>query len=45
MRSPARRFVTLDAPASSTLTRELLGWPPVQPALIADLDKGHYFGD
>ncbi len=36
-------FIGVDAPASSTLTRELLGWQPLQPALIEDLDKGHYF--
>jgi nucleoside-diphosphate-sugar epimerase len=36
-------FIGLDAPASSTLTRELLGWEPTQPGLIADLDAGHYF--
>ncbi|MFC9927812.1 SDR family oxidoreductase [Streptomyces sp. NPDC127190] len=36
-------FVGLDIQASSTLTRELLGWEPVQPGLFADLDKGHYF--
>ena len=30
-------------PASSTLTRELLGWQPTHPGLIADLDQGHYF--
>ena len=36
-------FLALDAPASSALTRELLGWHPVQPGLIDDLDKGHYF--
>jgi len=36
-------FLGLDAPASSTWTRELLGWQPVQPGLIADLDRGHYF--
>jgi hypothetical protein len=29
--------------ASSTLTRELLGWQPAHPGLIDDLDKGHYF--
>lgn len=36
-------FVALDGPASSALTRELLGWQPTQPGLIADLDEGHYF--
>jgi nucleoside-diphosphate-sugar epimerase len=36
-------FFGLDIPASSALTRELLGWQPTQPGLIEDLDKGHYF--
>jgi nucleoside-diphosphate-sugar epimerase len=36
-------FFGLDAPASSAFTRELLGWEPTQPGLIADLDQGHYF--
>ena len=36
-------FLALDSPASSTLTRELLGWNPVHPGLLADLDQGHYF--
>ncbi len=36
-------FLGADSPASSTLTRELLGWQPTQPGLIDDLDKGHYF--
>ncbi|WP_328583175.1 SDR family oxidoreductase [Streptomyces sp. NBC_00370] len=36
-------FVGLDSPASNELTRELLGWQPTRPGLIADLDKGHYF--
>ena len=31
-------------PAERALTRELLRWQPVQPGLIEDLDKGHYFG-
>ena len=31
-----------DSPASSTLTRELLGWEPTNPGLLDDLDKGHY---
>jgi nucleoside-diphosphate-sugar epimerase len=38
-------FLGVDAPASSALTRELLGWQPVHPGLIDDLDKGHYFRD
>jgi nucleoside-diphosphate-sugar epimerase len=36
-------FLGFDGPASSTLTRELLGWQPTQPGLIDDLDEGHYF--
>jgi nucleoside-diphosphate-sugar epimerase len=36
-------FIGADSPASSTLTRELMGWHPTQPGLIDDLDKGHYF--
>ena len=37
------RFLGADSPASSELTRELLGWNPTQPGLIADLEAGHYF--
>ncbi|WP_329467351.1 SDR family oxidoreductase [Streptomyces sp. NBC_01431] len=33
----------VDNPSSSTLTRDLLGWKPVQPGLIEDLAQGHYF--
>ncbi|MDB5562661.1 MAG: Nucleoside-diphosphate-sugar epimerase [Hyphomicrobiales bacterium] len=36
-------FVSIDCPASSALTQELLGWRPMQPGLIADLEQGHYF--
>jgi nucleoside-diphosphate-sugar epimerase len=36
-------FVALDNPTSSVLTRELVGWQPTQPGLIADLEAGHYF--
>ena len=38
-------FLGLDSPASSTLTRELLGWQPTHPGLIEDLDQGYYFGN
>jgi nucleoside-diphosphate-sugar epimerase len=37
-------YVQLDNPASSGLTRKLLGWQTVEPELIADLEEGHYFG-
>lgn len=36
-------FLALDGPASSTLTRSLLDWQPVGPALLEDLEMGHYF--
>ena len=36
-------FLAADNPVSSALTRELLGWQPIHPGLIDDLDKGHYF--
>jgi hypothetical protein len=36
-------FLAADSPASSALTRELLGWQPAHPGLLDDLDKGHYF--
>jgi nucleoside-diphosphate-sugar epimerase len=38
-------FLSLDVPASSTLTQKQLDWHPVQPGLIPDLDEGHYFND
>jgi nucleoside-diphosphate-sugar epimerase len=38
-------FVSLDNPTSSTRTQELLGWRPEHPALIPDLEEGHYFND
>jgi nucleoside-diphosphate-sugar epimerase len=37
------RFFGMDGPASSVKTQEQLGWRPTQPALIPDLDSGHYF--
>ncbi|MDV3126501.1 SDR family oxidoreductase [Mycobacterium sp. 21AC1] len=36
-------LVTMDLPASNLITRQTLGWEPVQPGLLADLDNGHYF--
>lgn len=36
-------FVALDFTMDNASTRELLGWEPTQPGLIADLDEGHYF--
>ena len=30
-------------PMSDASTRQLLGWEPDHPGLIADLDQGHYF--
>lgn len=35
-------FFGLDVPTSSALTRARLGWTPVQPELLADLDGPHY---
>ena len=37
------QILAIDQPASAALTRELLGWRPVQPGLIEDMNKGHYF--
>ncbi len=36
-------FFGLDSPASSNLSRTLLGWEPTHVGLIEDLDQGHYF--
>lgn len=36
-------FAAADTPASSTITRDLLGWHPTGPSLLEDLDQGHYF--
>ena len=36
-------LVTMNLPASNLITRQTLGWEPTQPALMADLDNGHYF--
>jgi nucleoside-diphosphate-sugar epimerase len=36
-------FLAADAPASSELTRALLGWQPTHAGLIEDLEQEHYF--
>ncbi len=41
--APLGAFIGMDSPASSALTRELMGWEPTCPGLLADLDQGHYY--
>jgi len=36
-------FASLDSPASSQRTRQLLGWQPQQEGLIADINRDSYF--
>jgi nucleoside-diphosphate-sugar epimerase len=36
------RYFAMDLPATSTTTRELLGWAPTGPTLIEDLNAGAY---
>ncbi|MGH3321134.1 MAG: SDR family oxidoreductase [Streptosporangiaceae bacterium] len=36
------RFVGADIPATSTITRDLLGWRPTGPMLLEDIAAGHY---
>jgi nucleoside-diphosphate-sugar epimerase len=36
-------FFAIDAPASSALTQERLGWEPTHIGLVEDLELGHYF--
>jgi nucleoside-diphosphate-sugar epimerase len=36
-------LLSTDMPASSAITRELLGWKPTRPGLIEDIEQGHYF--
>jgi nucleoside-diphosphate-sugar epimerase len=36
-------LIQLDAPASNAITRQLLGWQPTQPGLIADLHDDRYY--
>jgi hypothetical protein len=34
--------VSIDCPASSAQTQKRLGWYPVQPSLLTDLEQGSY---
>ena len=36
-------FLAMDAPASSAMTREVLGWAPNQPDLVTDMRLNGYF--
>ncbi|HEV2661681.1 MAG TPA: SDR family oxidoreductase [Ktedonobacteraceae bacterium] len=36
-------FFSADITASSALTQQRLGWQPVQPGLLSDLDQEYYF--
>jgi nucleoside-diphosphate-sugar epimerase len=36
-------LLSTDMPASSAITRELMGWKPTHPGLIEDIEQGHYF--
>ena len=36
-------FITVDITMPTAPARELLGWEPTHPGLIADLGEGHYF--
>lgn len=36
-------FVGADTPVTSNITRELLGWEPIGPTLLEDLDQEHYY--
>jgi nucleoside-diphosphate-sugar epimerase len=35
--------IALDNPTSNAATRQILGWEPVHPGLLADFDHGDYF--
>ncbi|GGF11993.1 3-beta hydroxysteroid dehydrogenase [Subtercola lobariae] len=40
---PLGALLAGDMPASSALTRQLLGWNPTHPGLLDDIELGHYF--
>ena len=37
-------FAGMDVPTSSARTREVLGWQPTEPRLIADMEAGYFGG-
>lgn len=41
--APLATLLSVDMPASSDYTQEILGWKPNQPSLIEDIEQGHYF--
>ena len=40
---PLNPLLSIDMPASSEFTQQLLGWMPTHPGLIEDIEQGHYF--
>ena len=40
---PLAMLIARDIPASSLVTRRVLGWEPVHPGLLADFEDGDYF--
>jgi len=40
---PLSALLAGDMPASSALTQRLIGWKPMHPGLIEDIELGHYF--
>ena len=41
--APLGHFVSLDSPATASITRELLGWEPTGPTLLEELEQDHYY--
>jgi nucleoside-diphosphate-sugar epimerase len=39
------QFVGLDMPASSGMTRKVVGWEPTGPTLVEDVEAGAYSND
>jgi nucleoside-diphosphate-sugar epimerase len=38
-------MLQLDAPASNAITRQLVGWQPTEPGILADLHDDRYYGE